>query len=447
MKGGLIINQVSHFSPDTRFTSIPPSTPEGNCNPWQIGSEILLLIQKRGVMNFLKTIKPFFKKISLFYLFLMAASPILISFLIHMGILIYASFAIWSWSDERPVIEEPISGSLLLEDKSKAGLEFQETDFEDNFDEKDNKAEPVPEVENEPDVPDEEIPPEPVTEEATDNKTDAGLEVISVQAAAIDGKWVSTARGGQAMGIGSEMMAGSFSRHIQSMREGGLDVVFVFDSTASMSGYLNEVKRKIKNLAAAFRKLVPACRIGLVTYRDKRDEYVTKLFPLTYGVVNLQDFLNGINYGGGYDVREAVTEGLEAAIEKMKWNDKSKKFILLIGDAPPHLEDMVRTISLVKTFREKMGGKLCALDIRQPQKITKYYWTTVVLPNMKDPGIESFEYLTDSEKVMDDFQTLVDAGGGECARLTEEEKVIKHMLLLVFGTRWETYLEEFMQNL
>ena len=388
----------------------------------------------------LKRKPPIFRRWSHFYLLLIAASPILLSLLIHLMFLFYASLISWQWNSGDMTAEEgTITATVAHEGKKDDGLKFQGTDPLDSFNADDNLYDPVPEIEYKPVVPDVEILPSP---RASDD-----LSIISIDAAALDSNWVNPSTGGQPRYTGPEMMVGSFSRHIQVLREGGLDVVFVFDSTASMSGYLNEVKVKITHLAAAFRRLVPACRIGLVTYRDKPDEYVTKDFPLTYGVVNVQEFLNQIHYGGGYDVREAVTEGLEVAIEKMKWNKKSKKFILLIGDAPPHLEDMPRAVSLVKKFHEKMGGKLCALDIRQPKKITKHYWSTIILPNMKDPGIESFEYLTDNERVMDDFQTLVEAGGGECARLTNEEKVIKNMLLLVFGTRWEMYLNEFMKNL
>jgi hypothetical protein len=48
---------------------------------------------------------------------------------------------------------------------------------------------------------------------------------------------------------------------------------------------------------------------------------------------------------------------------------------------------------------------------------------------------------------MQEFQALAEAGGGESARLTDDEKVVKDMLLLVFGARWKVYLGEFMRNL
>ena len=389
-------------------------------------------------MKFTEKIKTSVKKIPPFYLFLISISPIVVSVLIHLAVLFYANFVKWTWLGNRPIVQQELPVEIL-NDRQDERLQFQGTELEDDFDAEDDMFDPVPEIEYRPVIPEVEILPDP--------KASDELDIISVEASALDAKWVNPTTGGRPLDSGTEMLVGTFSRQIQMMREGGLDVVFVFDSTSSMSGYLNQVKLKIRNLAAAFRKLVPTCRIGLVTYRDKQDEYITKKFPLTYGVVSLHDFLIDIGYGGGYDIREAVTDGLEVAINDMKWQKKAKKFILLIGDAPPHLEDMPRAENLVQHFKNQMGGKLSALDIRQPKNITRYYWETYVQPNMTDPGIESWEFLTDTTSVMDDFKTLATIGGGESARLINEEKVIRHMLLLIFGTRWEMYLDEFMKNL
>jgi hypothetical protein len=49
--------------------------------------------------------------------------------------------------------------------------------------------------------------------------------------------------------------------------------------------------------------------------------------------------------------------------------------------------------------------------------------------------------------VLDEFKLFADLGGGESARLVDEEKVIKQMVILVFGSRWEVCLDEFMKNL
>ena len=51
------------------------------------------------------------------------------------------------------------------------------------------------------------------------------------------------------------------------------------------------------------------------------------------------------------------------------------------------------------------------------------------------------------KKVMEEFKLFSEIGGGESARLIDEEKVIRQMVVLVFGTRWEACLDEFLKNL
>ncbi|MBA3035284.1 MAG: VWA domain-containing protein, partial [Desulfobacterium sp.] len=353
--------------------------------------------------------------------------------------LVYANYVKWSWFDKSPVVQNAIPVEIIDESKKDDKIKFNSKDLKDDFHSDDKMFEPVPEVQYRPVI--------PVVEILPDSKANEALDIISVSTPGLESIMGGPATGSKLPDTGSAMMVKSFSRHIQSIREDGIDVVFVFDSTDSMSAYLKEVKLKIRNLASAIRKLVPACRIGLVTYRDNKDEYITKQFPLTYSITSLQEFLNKVDYGGGYDIREAVAEGLRVAIEDIKWNKKSRKFILLIGDAPPHIEDMPRAIEMVKNFRIKMGGRLSVIDIREPKDMSRYYWERYIMPEMTDPGIESFEYLTDPRKVMEDFEMLADVGGGESARLTNEKKVIRNMMLMIFGTRWEMYLDEFMKNL
>src|SRR5687767_1611367 len=59
-----------------------------------------------------------------------------------------------------------------------------------------------------------------------------------------------------------------------------VDVVFVLDTTGSMSGLIDAAKRKIWAIANEIAKGKPAPRIrmGLVAYRDKGDAYVTRTF-------------------------------------------------------------------------------------------------------------------------------------------------------------------------
>jgi Mg-chelatase subunit ChlD len=381
-----------------------------------------------------------FKRISPFYLFLLAVSPILVSLLIHTTALILSSRVVWSFAEIEPT-QEVKPARIILDGRRDDGLEFQGTDQLDSFNTDEAMVYPLPEVEYRP------IAPEP--EFFPDAKVNEELDIISLEAATMTHPWVNPSTGRQPLYTGPERLAGSFSRHIQVLREGGLDVVFVFDATASMSSFLMEVKRKIANLAGAFKKLVPTCRIGLIAYRDNdpESEFVTKAHPLTYGTVSLQEFLNDIHAKGGGDREEAIEQALRVAVQEMEWQPKAKKFILLIGDAPPHQEDMPEAVEWIEIFRNEMGGKLAALDTRRPEYEIMAAERTRVPSDSRDLASEDTSFSADSQSVMQEFQTLTEAGGGESARLTDDERVVKDMLLLVFGARWEVYLGEFMKNL
>jgi hypothetical protein len=380
------------------------------------------------------------KRISPFYLLLLAASPILISLLIHTTGLILSRRVTWGFG-ENPSGRQVEPARIILEGQRDDGLEFQGTDPLDSFRTDEAMVYPLPEVEYRP------IAPEP--EFFPDAKVDEQLDIISLEAAAMDHPWVNPSTGRQPLYTGPERLVGSFSRHIHALREGGLDVVFVFDATASMTSFLIEVKRKISGLAGAFKKLVPTCRIGLIAYRDTdwESDFVTKVHPLTHGTTSLQEFLDDIRAKGGGDREEAIEEALGVAVQQMKWNPKSKKFILLIGDAPPHSEDMPEAMAWIKTFRNEMGGKLAVLDTRGPDYETMAVERTRVPSDFRDFASEDTSFSATSRSVMQEFQALAEAGGGESARLTDDEKVVKDMLLLVFGARWKMYLGEFMRNL
>ncbi len=360
----------------------------------------------------------FFRQLSPAQSFLLAISPFLLSLFVHMIILSISSYLTWTFPGEA-LTKEKVSATIILAGKTDNKLHFQGTDQLDSFKVDDKMVYPHPEFEYRPIKPNVDFYPEPEFSEE--------LDLIGVEAAAMDHKWVNPSTGRQPLYTGPEKLVGSFSRHIQVLREGGLDVVFVFDSTFSMIKYLAEVTEKIADLAAIFRKLVPTCRIGFVAYRDIGEEFLTKFQPLTYGNTNLHDFLAGIEARGGGDYEEAVDEGLKIAIEELDWNERSKKIILLIGDAPPRAEGVLRSIEMIKKFRKEMGGRLAALDTRVP----------AYFKEMRD----------DDQTVMKEFRKFAEIGGGECARLFDEEKVVKGMIVLVFGGRWEMYLDEFMKDL
>ena len=117
----------------------------------------------------------------------------------------------------------------------------------------------------------------------------------------------------------------------------GLDVVFVIDATGSMRWVLDYFKSDVGRILRATALVSSNPRIGMTFYRDHGDAFVTKSTPLTNKLNELQQLLNSVDARGGADAPEAVYEGLREAIQKNPWDwgPKSRRAIVLIGDAPP----------------------------------------------------------------------------------------------------------------
>ena len=383
-----------------------------------------------------------FGRLTLVTLAGLALLPLAISFLLHGAGLVLADKVRWGFAASAVEDETPAAATVKLRHgKRDDRLKFQGEDSLDSFRADDMMAYPTPDIDYQPIAPDVEYFPDAAVRDRRD--------IISIQAATVDRQWSNPVTGRQPLNTGYERLVGSFSRHIEVLREGGLDVVFVFDSTHSMASFILEVKQKIEYLSLAFKTIVPTCRIGLVAYQDDDAEsrFITRMQPLTYGTVSLQTFLADIEAWGGMDIEEAVDVALKTAVEEMAWNDKSKKFILLIGDAPPHAEDLSDTLALVEGFRTQMGGKVAVIDTRRADTELRAFSELHSQESLRDFSAESHSYSRDSSAVLDEFRSIAQAGGGESARLQNDEKVIVDMLLLVFGSKWQNYLGEFTSKL
>lgn len=116
-----------------------------------------------------------------------------------------------------------------------------------------------------------------------------------------------------------------------------IDVVFILDTTGSMSEEIEGVKTTLKTVLA---KLDPSVqiRVGLVEYRDRSDTYITKVYPLTSDIKSLSTSIAGLSADGGGDTPEDVNSGLSVAVGQMQWNSKAQaRLAFLIADAPPQL--------------------------------------------------------------------------------------------------------------
>ena len=121
-----------------------------------------------------------------------------------------------------------------------------------------------------------------------------------------------------------------------------IDVVFVLDTTGSMGGLIQGAKENIWSIASSMAqaKPTPELRIGLVAYRDRGDEYVTRTVDLSSDLDSMFATLMDFKADGGGDGPESVNQALHDAVHRISWSqDKDAyKVIFLVGDAPAHTD-------------------------------------------------------------------------------------------------------------
>jgi Mg-chelatase subunit ChlD len=125
-------------------------------------------------------------------------------------------------------------------------------------------------------------------------------------------------------------------------RKPKVEVVFCLDTTGSMGGLIEGAKQKIWSISnqIASGRPVPELKIGLVAFRDKGDEYITKVIDLTDDLDAIHAQLRTFQAAGGGDEPESVNQALHDAVHKIKWSTdrKTLRMIYLVGDAPPHMD-------------------------------------------------------------------------------------------------------------
>ena len=125
----------------------------------------------------------------------------------------------------------------------------------------------------------------------------------------------------------------------QPLVKRAIDVAFVLDTTGSMSEEIAAVKHTIQRALASLDDRELTVRVGLVEYKDKGDDFVTKVYPMTTDMPALGRKVSGIQASGGGDMPEHMTAGLHAALSDLAWSDDSvARLAFVVADAPPHLD-------------------------------------------------------------------------------------------------------------
>jgi von Willebrand factor type A domain len=119
-----------------------------------------------------------------------------------------------------------------------------------------------------------------------------------------------------------------------------LDVLFLLDATGSMGDEIGQIQQTIVSIAERIDQIQPRpeLRFALVSYRDRGDDYVTRVDDFTTDVAVFQQRLLSTRADGGGDEPESLNEGLHAATQRVSWADDAVRLSFLVADAPPHLD-------------------------------------------------------------------------------------------------------------
>ena len=160
-----------------------------------------------------------------------------------------------------------------------------------------------------------------------------------------------------------------------------VEAVFVLDTTGSMGGLIQAAKDKIWSIASTLAAAQPApiIRMGLVAYRDRGDDYVTRVVDLSPDLDKLQAELFQLEAQGGGDGPESVNQALHEAITRIGWSQDPAAYrvVFLVGDAPPHM-DYANDVPYSESLKEagRRGIRVNAIQCGQ-QGDTRAEWQRI----------------------------------------------------------------------
>lgn len=248
--------------------------------------------------------------------------------------------------------------------------------------------------------------------EAAEERAQAEAELARAREALRDAEALASETAGKLTKAAKEAAAasqdrGSLGKKIASLGIVDLDLVFVMDTTGSMRNELLDVQVNLSGIIRVLHRLAPTLNVGFVAYKDKTEEYITRVFPMTPMTAGNLDrilsFVQEMTAKGGGDVPEPVDQALRKATE-MPWRTEAQGMIIVIGDEPAHAPNWAKTFEMAAAFHKDVPPDAL------PRRVSTIF-------SGQKPGARKF------------FQRLADAGGGEFA--AHRGQMIESVLLSV----------------
>ena len=169
--------------------------------------------------------------------------------------------------------------------------------------------------------------------------------------------------------------------HTTAIQNHRIEVVFILDTTSSMSGLIQAAKEKIWSIATtmASAEQAPDIKMGLIAFRDRGDTYVTRVLDLSQDLDSMYASLMDFRAQGGGDGPESVNQALYDAVNRISWSDDENvyKVAFLIGDAPPHM-DYINDVKFPVTLEQAKRKGIVINTVQSGQNhSTAPVWKTI----------------------------------------------------------------------
>jgi hypothetical protein len=160
-----------------------------------------------------------------------------------------------------------------------------------------------------------------------------------------------------------------------------IELVLALDTTGSMGGLIERAKSELWGIVDRLSAADPAprIRVGLVAYRDRGDDYVTRVFDLSGDIDAVYADLLAFQAAGGGDGPESVNRGLYDAVHGVAWSGDARvqRVVILAGDAPPHMDyaddvPWTTTVQVARSRRIAIHAIQCGGD-----SLTREVWTRI----------------------------------------------------------------------
>jgi hypothetical protein len=281
------------------------------------------------------------------------------------------------------------------------------------------------------------VAPLPIERPVVAPQNSQTISIASHYVRTVAGGGIGIGRGGGiGSGYGNGIGAG-FGGFIGGLRRSGLDFAIVIDGTGSMKRIIDDVKNKMKQLVLAVHRLVPTARIGIVVFGGRGEPIQSQ--PLTVSPDRLLYFLNNIQARDGGEWQEDTLGAVRTAVDRMAWKPGARKVIVLVGDTPPFDQDVEPTLEEVRKLRSENGSfSTVDVTVEEHERFIEEFYRLMGQAPPKNSPMPSFYRETEQA-----YQNLAAAGGGSWHSLTKDQQINQQVLILAFGSEWQTEVAAF----